>query len=62
MDWKRAGSLTRFVTADFAGERSEEAWRQQYPGVSVRTVPMSLREIFIVLARAGRGESKSTAA
>jgi len=62
LEWNRAGSLTRFVATDYAGEASERAWGERYPGATVRALPMTLREIFIVLARAGRGESKSLVA
>jgi len=62
LEWNRAGSLTRFVATDYAGEASERGWGERYPAASVRALPMTLREIFIVLARAGRGENKSTAA
>ena len=62
LEWSRAGNLTRFVTTDYAGEASERAWRERYPGVNLRALPMTLREIFIVLARTGRTETRSTAA
>jgi ABC-2 type transport system ATP-binding protein len=62
LEWSRAGSLTRFVATDYAGENSERVWSQRYAGASLRTVPLTLREIFIVMARAGREAGKSTAA
>ncbi|MEJ1973156.1 MAG: ABC transporter ATP-binding protein [Lacunisphaera sp.] len=53
LEWNRAGNLTRFVATDYTGEASERAWRGRYPGVAFRTVPLTLREIFIVLAPRG---------
>ena len=62
LEWNRAGSLTRFVATDYAGENSERAWSKRYAGASLRKVPLTLREILIVMARAGREAGKSTAA
>ena len=52
--WERSGTLTRFVASDYAGESTERAWREKFSGASIATQPMSLREIFITLARQSR--------
>ncbi len=54
LDWGRSGNLTKFIATDYTGEASERAWRERYPGATLRISPLSLREIFIILARAGR--------
>jgi ABC-2 type transport system ATP-binding protein len=54
LGWERAGALTRFVASDYAGEVTERFWREKFPGTGVTTQPMSLREIFITLAKQSR--------
>lgn len=54
LEWEAAGALTRFVETAYAGEATERAWRERFGGASVTALPMTLREIFMVLARAGR--------
>ncbi len=54
LEWESAGSLTRFVETRYAGEATELAWRAHFGPAVVRSQPLSLREIFMVLARAGR--------
>ncbi|MBI4625207.1 MAG: ABC transporter ATP-binding protein [Verrucomicrobia bacterium] len=62
LDWTRAGALTRFVETAYAGEATERAWREKFPGATVTAQPMALREIFIALARTERTETKGAAA
>lgn len=62
LEWASSGNLTKFVTTDYAGPASEQAWRQRWPEASVKVSPLTLRDIFITLARAGRGNGKATAA
>lgn len=50
----RAGNLVRFVTTDYQPETTEAACRARFPQGTVVVRPMTLREIFIVLARDGR--------
>jgi len=52
LEWARSGQLTRFVTTGYAGEGSERDWRARFPGATFNIQPMSLREIFVTLARA----------
>lgn len=54
LQWERAGALTRFVASDYLGDRTECLWRDRFPGAAIATQPMSLREIFIVLAKHAR--------
>lgn len=62
LEWGRAGNLTKFIATDYAGEASERAWRERWPGANLRVSPLTLREIFITLARAGRQTSNGAAA
>ena len=62
LEWERAGTLTRYVDPAYAGEVSERAWRERFPGGTVLARPMALREIFLTLARAGRSETLKGAA
>jgi ABC-2 type transport system ATP-binding protein len=52
LEWETAGALTRFVETQYAGEVTERAWRGRLGVVEVRAQPMTLREIFMTLARA----------
>ena len=62
LEWGRAGNLTKFIAPDYAGEASERAWRERFSGATLKVSPLSLREIFITLARAGRTAQKGAAA
>ncbi len=53
LEWARSGQLTRFVATAYAGETSERVWRTRFPGAALQVQPMTLREIFITLARTG---------
>lgn len=55
LEWETAGALTRFVETRYTGEATERAWSERFAGATVAAQPMTLREIFMVLARAGRG-------
>jgi ABC-2 type transport system ATP-binding protein len=53
--WERAGALTRFVETRYAGEPTERAWRERFGATAaVAAHPMTLREIFLALARTSR--------
>jgi ABC-2 type transport system ATP-binding protein len=54
LEWSRTGHLIRFVASDYAPGGSEARWREQFPGASFTCVPLSMREIFVVLARSKR--------
>jgi ABC-2 type transport system ATP-binding protein len=52
---ERAGALLRFVETAYGGEASERVWREHFgAAATVRAQPMTLREIFMALAREGR--------
>jgi ABC-2 type transport system ATP-binding protein len=61
LDWDRAGALTRFVDTRYASGASEQAWRERLGTDRVTAQPMSLREIFLTLARAGRAAAREAA-
>jgi ABC-2 type transport system ATP-binding protein len=60
LDFEQAGAMTKFVETRYAGEVTERAWRERFAGATVTAQPMSLREIFMSLARAGRSAAKET--
>ncbi|HVT71655.1 MAG TPA: ABC transporter ATP-binding protein [Lacunisphaera sp.] len=62
LEWESAGNLTRFIATDYAGEASERAWQARWPEATLRVSPLTLREIFITLARAGRNVEKGAVA
>ncbi len=51
IEWAQSGQLTRFIATAYAGETTERDWRSRFPGATFNTQPMSLREIFVALAR-----------
>lgn len=60
--WKeveRAGRCLRFVCVEFAGPDSEAALRMRFAGQSVSIQPMTLREIYLVVARELRGRKEA---
>ena len=61
LEWEQAGALSKFVETRYAGEATERAWRERFGTERVVTQPMSLREIFLTLARARRAEAKEIA-
>ena len=58
IEWEQAGGLTRFIETAYAGESTGRAWGERFGGAAVSAHPMSLREIFLTFARAGRGDTK----
>ncbi len=54
LEWARAGGLVSFVDPGYGGEPTERSWRERFPGATVTAQPMSLREIFLTLARTER--------
>ncbi len=57
---EQAGRLVRFVDTAYEAAATERLCRERFPSAAVVAQPMSLREIFIVLARQAR--AKRTAA
>jgi ABC-2 type transport system ATP-binding protein len=63
-DWlelERTGDLVRFIATQF-GPETERACRERFPSGTFSVQAMTLREIFIALARAGRNARKGAAA
>lgn len=57
LELERSGQLVRFVATDYDRARTEQACRERFPRATVVAKPMSLRDIYIVLARQGRRET-----
>jgi ABC-2 type transport system ATP-binding protein len=49
-----SGRLVRFVDTRYAGTQSQRQIASVFPGASVEAHPMTLREIFVAVARANR--------
>ena len=62
LDWQRAGILTRFVECHYQGEITERKWREAFGGAAVSAQPMTLREIFMVLAHSPRDAGREAIA
>ena len=62
LEWERAGALTRFIETRYAGEATERAWRERFGAATLVAQPMTLREIFLTLARASRAQSAERSA
>lgn len=60
-EFTRAGRMASFVDSAYELAATEAACRARFPAASVTAHAMTLREIFIVLARAGRTEAKRAA-
>ncbi|MCU0793108.1 MAG: ABC transporter ATP-binding protein [Opitutaceae bacterium] len=60
--YERAGQLVRFVESAYDRAETETTCRMLFPSASVVAHPMSLREIFITLARTGRAEAREASA
>lgn len=58
LEWEQAGQLTRFVTPSYAGETTERVWRERFPNTTITAQPMTLREVFITMARTNRKVTK----
>jgi ABC-2 type transport system ATP-binding protein len=54
LEWENAGTLTRFIETRYAGEATERTWRERFGAATVTAQPMTLREIFMTLARTSR--------
>ena len=62
LEWERTGDLVRFVETHYMRNTTERDCREHFPEAAVTARPMTLREIFITLARAGRNQTKGAAA
>jgi len=61
LQWQRAGQLTRFIETGYQGVATERIWSEQFGGAAVSAQPMSLREIFMVLAQSHRSAAEASA-
>ena len=52
------GRAARFVDSQ-ASPASEAAWRVAFPAAAIESAPMSLRDVFVALTRAGAGRAAS---
>jgi ABC-2 type transport system ATP-binding protein len=62
LDYDAKGRRVCFVASDYDGGRTEALCAERFPGATFTAAPMSLKEIFISLARQGRKEAKGAAA
>lgn len=58
LGWRHEGSRAVFVESSFQAGRTERDCRERFPEATVQAHPMTLREIFISLARSGRSQAK----
>lgn len=61
-EFERRGARVRFVDSAFSSVATEAACRERFPSARVVAQPMSLREIFVTLARQGRRAAKGAVA
>lgn len=54
LGWREEGGRASFVESDFRPEQAKSAWRAIFHVGAVEIYPMTLREIFLSLARTGR--------
>jgi ABC-2 type transport system ATP-binding protein len=62
LELEQKGGLVRFIATQYEGEATERACRERFSGATVTAQPMTLREIFVTLARANRNQQKGAAA
>jgi ABC-2 type transport system ATP-binding protein len=62
LEVERAGSLLRFVESKFPAVGGDRYLLETFPGAEVVVRPMSLREIFVVVARANRSRQVKASA
>jgi ABC-2 type transport system ATP-binding protein len=62
LELEQTGGLVRFIAANYVREKTERACRERFPDGTVSTTPMTLREIFVTLARETRTQHKGAAA
>jgi ABC-2 type transport system ATP-binding protein len=57
LNYEEAGVLSRFIDSAYAPEETEKRCHEVFPGATVMATPMPLREIYVTLARASRGQT-----
>ncbi|HEY4246958.1 MAG TPA: ABC transporter ATP-binding protein [Lacunisphaera sp.] len=62
LELERKGGLVRFIATNYDRTETECACRERFPDAAVEARPMTLREIFIALARSNRNQTKGVSA
>ncbi|MBP7481831.1 MAG: ABC transporter ATP-binding protein [Lacunisphaera sp.] len=62
LELEQKGGLVKFIVTNFARETTEKTCREYFPEGAVAAHPMTLREIFVTLARETRTQPKGAAA
>jgi len=62
LELEQKGGLVKFIATNFAAGATERAGRDYFPDGTVVAHPMTLREIFVTLAREARAQPKGAAA
>ncbi|MBI3884893.1 MAG: ABC transporter ATP-binding protein [Opitutae bacterium] len=62
LEFERVGGLVKFIDPQFDAAATERACRERFPDSAVKAHPMTLREIFITLARKNRQKIQGAAA
>lgn len=62
LELEQKGDLVRFIDTQYVRETTERACRERFPEAMVTAHPMTLREIFVTLARETRNQPKGAAA
>ncbi|MFZ5494130.1 MAG: ABC transporter ATP-binding protein [Verrucomicrobiota bacterium] len=62
LGWQSAAGRTSFIESAYRRETTEEHCRKFFPLAAVRAHPLTLREIFITLARAGQSQNQGAGA
>lgn len=58
LEFERSGALVRFVDPQHDANATQRECHERFPGAAFSAQPMTLREIFIALARQGRREQQ----
>ncbi len=62
LELEQKGDLVRFIETRYDRSATERACRERFPEAAVTAQPMTLREIFVTLARETRNQPKGAAA
>ncbi len=62
LGWRSEGGRASFIETGYDCEATERACRERFPLATVQAHPMTLREIFIALARSGRNQPQGAVA
>ena len=62
LELEQKGGLVRFIAPRYEREQTERACQERFPGSAVTAHPMTLREIFVTLARETRRQPNGAAA